>query len=97
MNYGMPYKGSKSGIAERLIEILPSAETFVDVFAGGCAMTHCAMLSGKYEKFICNDLLPTAKAFRKCIEGLDKEKYLTHFVEREEFEESVCPVRTGIL
>lgn len=67
MNYGMPYKGSKSGIAERLIEIIPSAETFVDAFAGGCAMTHCAMLSGKYKKFVCNDIGPYPAAFLQCI------------------------------
>lgn len=32
--YGMPYKGSKSKIAEKLIEKLPQAETFVDLFGG---------------------------------------------------------------
>ena len=58
MGYGVPYKGSKQKIAEWVISYLPEAETFVDLFAGGCAVTHCAMLSGKYEHFIINDLEP---------------------------------------
>lgn len=28
------------------------------MFAGGCAITHCALLSGKYEKVLSNDLYP---------------------------------------
>ena len=49
MNYGMPYKGSKSGIAERLIEILPSAETFVDAFAGGYEMANRQFVQSELE------------------------------------------------
>ena len=48
MNYGLPYQGSKNAIAEWVIGQLPEAETFVDLFCGGCAITHAAMLSGKY-------------------------------------------------
>lgn len=56
MNYGLPYKGSKSRIAPWVIDNLPPAETFVDLFAGGCAMTYAAMLSGNYTNFIANDI-----------------------------------------
>lgn len=56
MNFGIPYMGSKNLIAERLVSQFPRAEYFVDLFAGGCAMTHAAFLSGKFKKFICNDL-----------------------------------------
>ena len=56
MKHGLPYKGSKNGIAQKIIDFLPSATNFYDLFAGGCAMTHCAMLSGKYENFIINDI-----------------------------------------
>ena len=56
MRYGVPYKGSKSRIASKIIDLLPEANTFVDLFAGGCAVTHAAMLSGKYKRFIINDL-----------------------------------------
>ena len=35
MRYGLPYKGSKNQIAEWIIQNLPKADTFVDLFAGG--------------------------------------------------------------
>lgn len=54
--YGVPYMGSKNDIAEHIIEILPQARNFYDLFAGGCAVTHAAMLSGKFRNFIANDL-----------------------------------------
>ena len=56
MRYGLPYKGSKNGIAKWIIDELPPAEIFVDLFAGGGAVTHRAMLSGKYKRFIMNDI-----------------------------------------
>ena len=70
MNYGLPYQGSKNRIAKRLVEALPAAPVLYDVFCGGCAVTHAAMLSGKYQRFVVNDLrgwLPDA--FRKAIHG----------------------------
>ena len=54
--YGVPYMGSKNDIAEQIIEIVPQARNFYDLFAGGCAVTHAAMLSGKFRNFIANDL-----------------------------------------
>ena len=56
MNYGLPYTGSKSRIAEWLVDKLPSCETFVDVFAGGCAVSDARMLHTKAKRFILNDL-----------------------------------------
>lgn len=67
--YGMPWCGSKSTIAEWIIDLLPAADTFVDLFAGGCAVTHCAMLSGKYERFICNDISGSVDVFMRAING----------------------------
>lgn len=32
--------GSKSKIAADIVATLPPADTFVDLFAGGCAITH---------------------------------------------------------
>lgn len=54
--YGLPYKGSKSKIAADIIAALPPADTLVDLFAGGCAITHAALLSGKYKTVIANDV-----------------------------------------
>ena len=70
MNYGLPYQGSKNRIAKRLVEALPAAPVLYDVFCGGCAVTHAAMLSGRYQRFVVNDLrgwLPDA--FREAITG----------------------------
>lgn len=82
--YGLPYQGSKNKIADAIIQLLPPAETFVDLFAGGCAMTHAAILSGKYKNYIINDTDPLAtQLFIDAIEG----KYLNNYkwVTREEF------------
>lgn len=48
--YGMPYKGSKSKIADQIIHALPVGKRLVDLFGGGGAITHCARLSNKWNK-----------------------------------------------
>ena len=85
MNYGLPYKGSKNRIAKRLVEALPAAPVLYDVFCGGCAVTHAAMLSGKYQRFVVNDRrgwLPDA--FRKAIHG--GYAHEDRWISREDFE-----------
>lgn len=47
-NYGLPYKGSKNTIAERIVECLPSGGRFLDACCGGGAISHAAYLSGRY-------------------------------------------------
>ena len=75
MNYGLPYTGSKSRIAEWLVDKLPSCETFVDVFAGGCAVSDARMLHTKAKRFILNDLQgDVPKLFVDALKG-DLEKY----------------------
>ncbi len=56
MNFGLPYKGSKNRIAKKILDILPPAPVLYDVFAGGCAITHAALLSGKYSRVVANDI-----------------------------------------
>ena len=85
MNYGLPYKGSKNRIAKRILDILPAAPVLYDVFCGGCAITHAAMLSGKYQHFVVNDLrswLPDA--FQKAIHG--GYAHEDRWISREDFE-----------
>ncbi len=53
---GVPYQGSKSRIADRIVAALPAGGRFVDLFSGGGAVTHAAMESGKYANFRMNDL-----------------------------------------
>ena len=69
MSYGLPYQGSKNKIAKWVVDNLPSADVFVDIFAGGCAVTHCAMLSGKYKRFIANDITDTVEVFKAATKG----------------------------
>ena len=56
MNFGLPYKGSKNRIAKKILDVLPAAPVLYDVFCGGCAVTHAAMLSGKYSRVVANDI-----------------------------------------
>ena len=83
MRYGVPYTGSKNGIAKWVIDNLPRAKNFVDVFAGGCAITHAALLSGKYENFIANDLSPAPQLFLDAIHGKYRDE--KRWISREDF------------
>ena len=86
MNYGLPYQGSKNRIAKRLVEALPAAPVLYDVFCGGCAVTHAAMLSGKYQHFVVNDRrgwLPAA--FREAING--GYAHEDRWISREDFKQ----------
>ena len=82
--YGVPYMGSKNDIAEQIINIVPQARNFYDLFAGGCAVTHAAMLSGKFRNFIANDLQGMGvKLFIDSIAG--KYANETMWISREDF------------
>lgn len=79
MTYGAPYLGSKNKIANDIIELLPSGHRFVDLFAGGCAMTHAALASGKYDCALTNDKFPVrgVDLFKMAVKGeFDDPKYL---------------------
>lgn len=54
--YGLPYKGSKNKIAQKIIQNIPASTYFYDLFGSGGAITHCALLSGKFKYVHYNDL-----------------------------------------
>ena len=84
MNYGIPYKGSKNKIAENIIAQLPPAKHFYDLFGGGGAMTHCALLSGKYEFVHYNEFNPLVfKAFKMALNGDFKDE--NRWISKEDF------------
>lgn len=86
MRYGLPYKGSKNAIAEWVLEQLPRANVLADVFGGGGAITHAALISGKYPKNIYNEIDPLISgAFVKAITGGFKNE--TRWIDRETFHE----------
>ena len=76
--------GSKNDIAEKIINIVPQARNFYDLFAGGCAVTHAAMLSGKFRNFIANDLQGMGvQLFTDSVAG--KYANETRWISREDF------------
>lgn len=84
MIYGLPYKGSKTKLAERIIDLMPRAEHLYDLFAGGCAIAHCALIKGKYRHVHINDINPMMpQAFVKALKGgFDDED---RWISREDF------------
>ena len=84
MTYGLPYKGSKTKLAERIIDLMPRAEHLYDLFAGGCAVAHCALIKGKYGHVHINDINPMMpQAFVKALNGgFDDED---RWISREDF------------
>ena len=85
MNYGLPYKGSKNKLAERIVRLLPQRKNLYDLFCGGCAVSHAALLMGKYEHIHINDfnwMCPTL--FMDALAGkYDNE---TRWISREDFQ-----------
>ena len=80
---GLPYQGSKRRIAAKIVDLFPAAPVLVDAFAGGCAVTHAALLSGKFDKVIANDLSDAPQLFYYCAKYGVPEK--PRWVSREEF------------
>ena len=84
--YGMPYKGSKSKIANKILSVLPDAEYFVDLFGGGGAMSHAAAVSGKFKRVIYNEIDTCVfNGFKKAISGEYKNE--NRWISQEAFYE----------
>ena len=83
MRYGLPYKGSKNGIVPFLIDVFPKKKNFYDLFAGGCSVTHGALLSGKFENYFVNDISDYPEVFLKAINGGFKGE--KRWISREDF------------
>lgn len=84
MKYGLPYKGSKNKLAERIVRLLPKRTHLVDLFCGGCAVSHAAMVMGKYKHIHINDInwmCPTL--FIDAING--KYNNESRWISREDF------------
>ena len=84
MKYGLPYKGSKNKLAERIVRLLPKRTHLIDLFCGGCAVSHAALLIKKYEHIHINDvnwMCPTL--FTDALAG--KYNNDTRWISREDF------------
>ena len=69
MNYGLPYMGSKSRLAEWVVQQLPRAAHFYDLFAGGCSITHAAMVANRYSYYHVNDIAESVQLFAAAVRG----------------------------
>ena len=88
--YGIPYMGSKTKMARTIHKILPSGERFVDLFGGGFAMSHSALLlPDKYNKVLYNDYNTLlVKLIDRALHGEYSYKtFKPEFITREKFEE----------
>ena len=84
-NYGLPYAGSKSRIAHWVIDQLPRGRVLIDAFAGGCAITHCALLSQKWQTIIANDINGKyPQLFLDAVRGKYRDE--RRWISREDFE-----------
>ena len=84
-NYGLPYVGSKSRIAHWVIDHLPRGRVLIDAFAGGCAITHRALLSQKWQTIIANDINGKyPQLFLDAIHGRYRDE--RRWISREDFE-----------
>lgn len=84
MNYGLPYMGSKNGIAEWVLSKMPKREHLYDLFCGGCAITHAALFTNKFKTIHANDLNPASKLFIDAAKG--KYHNETRWISRQDFE-----------
>lgn len=79
-NYGIPYKGSKNLIAEWVVSHVPECGTFIDVFAGGCAITDCILRKGRAKRVIANDRdAAPVKCFEMAVRGefADEDRWIS--------------------
>lgn len=79
----MPYQGSKRRFAEWILEHLPYRTHFYDIFAGGCAISDCALKSNKFRYVHGNDITDSALFFKDVIQGILPD--MREFISRKEF------------
>lgn len=85
--FGIPYMGSKTKIALDILKILPSGNRFVDLFGGGFAMSHAALLIKKYNHVLYNDINPrVTNLVKKAINGdFNYNVFKPTFISRTDF------------
>lgn len=83
--FGLCFQGSKSKLAEKIVALFPPATHIYDVFAGGCAVTHAALLSGKFEHVHANDITDSVKLFEDALNGNIAKYEPERFRSREDF------------
>jgi len=85
--YGIPWMGSKSSFVDKIIDLLPPADNFYDLFGGGFSVSHAALLSGKYKNIHFNEPQPgICKLINDAINGkYSYENFKPEFIGKEMF------------
>jgi len=86
----IPYQGSKRRHAKEILEKIPSADNFYDLFGGGGSVTTAAVEEGRWQTCTYNEInTGVCKLFEAIItETFDFEEAESKWVTREEFFES---------
>lgn len=89
MRYGLAYAGSKSQIAEEIVDYIPPCKRLVDLFGGGGAITHCALTYGKnkFKTVLYNDIdALVVEYFQNAVNGIyNMDKYTPRVIDRDTF------------
>lgn len=87
--YGIPYMGSKSKIAEWVISQIPPATHFYDLFGGGFSITHAMLMKRKkdFKFFHFNEIRPgICQLIQDAIQGkYNYENFLPEWISKERF------------
>ena len=89
MSYGIPYVGSKNIYAKYVCCALPHGNRLVDLFAGGCAITDCALklYPYKWNSYLINDVdIRPITLYKDCFDGKYTPSY--KWLSREDFEKT---------
>ena len=82
--FGLPYKGSKNKLARKIVDLFPNRKHFYDLFCGGCAVTHAALLLRDFETYTINDVIGwMPELFIDAIKG--KYANENRWISREDF------------
>ena len=82
--YGLPYKGSKNKLAARIAQMFPPATNFYDLFCGGGAVTHAVLETGKFRRYVMNDIdgdMP--RLFKDAVAGKYRDE--KRWISRDDF------------
>ena len=83
--FGVPYMGSKNASAENIVSMFPRSRRLLDLFGGGASITHAALVSGRFDQVVYNDLDPLMVDMLNRLK--DEPLAPLRFVDRVEFKE----------
>jgi site-specific DNA-adenine methylase len=88
-SYGIPYMGSKNKIVKKLLEVIPAAQNFYDLFGGGGCVSHYIATNcrDKWPNVYYNEIdMLVVDLMRDAISGkYNYEVFKPNFISREDF------------